>query len=45
MKLKNDPPGHTGALLVAMPGRQYELFVDSRETKHRREMGEASFES
>ena len=27
MKLKNDPPGHTGALLVAMPRRQYELFI------------------
>ena len=24
---KNDPPGHTGALLVTMPRRQYELFI------------------
>ena len=24
---KKDPPGHTGALLVAMPRRQDELFI------------------
>ena len=45
MKLKNDPPGHTGKLLVAMPRRQYELFFRSRETKGQRETGEAALES
>ena len=27
VKSKNDPPGRTGALLVAMARRQYELFI------------------
>ena len=27
LKSKNDPPGHTGVLLVAMPRRQYVLFI------------------
>ena len=45
VKEKNKKPGHTRALLVVMPKRQYELVIHrSRETKRHKETGEPAFE-